>query len=113
MVYLLPGDRLKQFREKAGFKFVSSFSRALEDKYMAVSAKRLRKLESSETMPTPYEIDAICDALGVTSDCWLRGICDNRFDALAAKTKRMTDGQVDLLIQLSSAQIKVVKNLDV
>ena len=109
---VLHGDRLAAYRKDCGYLTATEFSRALDGINMPINARRLRRLERSESMPTPYEMDAICRLLGITSDCWLRGVCDDAFMRLSSKTQFLTDRQICILVDLCVAQIPVVQCIE-
>lgn len=109
-MHISPGDRLKAFRIDAGYPTIADFHRALRDNCMPVRYHCLKRFEADEKKPNPYELDAICDTLGITSDCWQRGVCDNPLGELAQMAHQLTDRQISILLELNHHQISFIKS---
>lgn len=110
---LLPGDRLALLRIESGFASVREFHRACERAGYPVEYRRLLKLEKTLVTPDHYELDAICLTLKITSDCWLRGVCNERNGLTSELTEalnKLGKAHRDLVIEIAKANIRVIKD---
>ena len=105
---MLPGHRLKAYRIDKGFKTRKEFCSALELAGLAVAYQRISKLERSETNPDFYELNAITQFLGLTADCWLRGICHTLQDDIISQTQFLNDRQIRLILELALGNATVL-----
>lgn len=69
----MSGKRLSRARKLYGFTSREKLSDVTLINGVFITAKRIGKLERDEASPTVAEVQALCSALDMSSDWWLRG----------------------------------------
>lgn len=105
-------DRIKWARVNAGLGTRKALFHKLKSVHMPIKYSRLTYLEKQVCMPTPYEFAAIEAATGADANCIINGQCmPHLWYGIHRESNRLSNSQIEHMIQLNKAMIPVVEGL--
>jgi transcriptional regulator with XRE-family HTH domain len=89
-----PHERLRELREKKGFKTQKQFCATARRYGYSLNPRRYGGIERGDIVPTQNDIITICKAMTISADAWLLGFQD-RID-----TKLLDDAEAQIVKDL-------------